>query len=73
MSSKHSSKHHRDSSEKADKSDRSDRSRKSHKHEQTVQLEGDRQPFWAHEELEPTDDPFEDDFGDNIKAPMRTK
>lgn len=28
-----------------------------------------RHPFWAHETLEDTDDPFADDFGDDITAP----
>ena len=28
-----------------------------------------RHQFWAHETLEDTDDPFADDFGDDITAP----
>ncbi|EAY15977.1 DNA topoisomerase I-related protein [Trichomonas vaginalis G3] len=32
---------------------------------------GQRHNFWAHEQIEPTDDPFEDDFGENITKPLR--
>ena len=32
---------------------------------------GQRHPFWAHDQIENTDDPFEDDFGENITRPLR--
>ena len=30
-----------------------------------------RLPIWAHEKLEDTDDPFADDFGDDITQPLK--
>ena len=30
-----------------------------------------RLPIWAHEILEDTDDPFVEDFGDDITAPLK--
>lgn len=32
---------------------------------------GKRHEFWAHEQLEDTDDPFEDDFGEEYSKPLK--
>ena len=47
---------------------------KASKHQQLMNDDtpvGQRHPFWAHDEIEDTDDPFEDDFGENITRPIR--
>ena len=49
------------------------KSRIDEKQEKYIYNEGGRAQFWAHDKLENTDDPFEDDFNDKITQPLKRK
>ena len=41
--------------------------------DRTMRNDTERAFYWAHDKLEDTDDPFEDDFNDRITQPLKKK
>jgi hypothetical protein len=77
MSSRRSTKR-KSSSDRIEKYEKSSKSQSIEEDEPameqfTIPQNAQRQTFWAHDELVPTDDPFEDDFGDHISRPVKIK
>ena len=76
MSSKHDHHHHHHSSHDDRKSD--SKSKKEYITAKASRMAVDaphaqgRHEFWAHDNIDNTDDPFEFDFGDDITRPLRS-
>ena len=74
MSSKDKHHHHKDKDSKDKKHSKDDKEsshRSKYREERPVSNEPkQRAYFWAHDQLEDTDDPFFDDFNDKIDAPL---
>ena len=59
------------SSKRSHKSEDERKSKPKRQHVEQRKSE-ERMKYWAHDSLQDTDDPFEDDFADHIDKPLRS-